>query len=291
MTGKKPIHGWLIIDKPQGPSSAQVVGKVKYLLKPLKIGHGGTLDPLATGVLPLALGEATKTVGFMLDGDKSYQFTLTFGATTTTDDSAGEVTATTEARPTEAQLQAILPQFTGPISQMPPAVSALKVDGERAYNLVRKGEIPQLKARPVTIHTLKLLSYDGQNAKLEADVSKGTYIRSLARDIAAALGSLGHVSRLHRTKHGPFSIDQAVTLDNLAQMTEKPPILPVKAALDGLPAHTLSPAEAQRLRHGQVLSTGLPAGVALMVGEDGQPVAMVDIDSTGTAKAQRVFNL
>lgn len=291
MTGKQAIHGWLIINKPQGPSSAQVVGKVKYLLKPQKIGHGGTLDPLATGVLPLALGEATKTVGFMLDGDKSYEFTLTFGTTTTTDDSAGTVTATTEARPTEAQLQAILPHFTGPISQLPPAVSALKVGGERAYNLVRRGEIPDLKARPVTIYRLKLLAYDGQNAKLEADVSKGTYIRSLARDIAAALGSLGHVSTLHRTKHGPFSIGQAITLDNLAQMTEKPPILPVKAALDGLPAHTLFPAEAQRLRHGQVLSTAHPAGLALMVSEDGQPVAMVEIDSTGTAKAQRVFNL
>lgn len=288
---KTPIHGWLIINKPQGPSSAQVVGKVKYLLKPLKIGHGGTLDPLATGVLPLALGEATKTVGFMLDGDKSYQFTLQFGSTTTTDDSAGEPTATTDARPTEAQLKAVLPQFTGSISQMPPPVSALKVGGERAYALVRKGETPKLAARPVTVHRLNLLAYDGQEARFEADVSKGTYIRSLARDIAAAVGSLGHVSRLHRTKHGPFSIQQAITLDKLAEMPEKPPILPVKAALDGLPAHTLTPAEAQRLRHGQVLSTAHPAGVALMVGEDGQPVAVVEIDSTGTAKAQRVFNL
>jgi tRNA pseudouridine55 synthase len=291
MTNRHPLHGWLIINKPQGPSSAQVVGKVKHLLKPLKIGHGGTLDPLATGVLPLALGEATKTVGFMLDGDKSYQFTLKFGSTTTTDDSAGETTATTASRPTEAALKAILPQFTGPIRQMPPAVSALKVGGERAYNLVRKGEVPQLAARPVTIHALKLLSYDGQEAKLEADVSKGTYIRSLARDIAAALGSLGHVSALHRTKHGPFSIADAVTLDNLAQMTEKPPILPVKAALDGLPAHTLTPEQAQRLRHGQVLSTAYPQGLALMVGEDGQPVAMAEISANGTAKAQRVFNL
>lgn len=288
---KTPIHGWLIIDKPQGPSSAQVVGKVKYLLKPEKIGHGGTLDPLATGVLPLALGEATKTVGFMLNGNKSYQFTLAFGATTTTDDSAGDPTATTAARPTEAALRAMLPQFTGPISQMPPAVSALKVNGERAYNLVRKGETPQLAARPVTIHRLELLAYDGQNAMLEADVSKGTYIRSLARDIAAALGSLGHVSRLHRTKHGPFSIGQAITLDNLAEMPQKPPILPVKAALDDLPAYTLSPEQAQRLRNGQTLSTTHASGLALMVGGDGQPVAVVEVDSAGTAKVQRVFNL
>lgn len=287
---KKPLHGWLIIDKPQGPSSAQVVGKVKHLLRPLKIGHGGTLDPLATGVLPLALGEATKTVGFMLDGNKSYQFTLKFGATTTTDDSAGETTATTPARPTEAEIQAILPRFIGPISQIPPAVSALKVDGERAYNLVRKGEVPELAARNVTVYRLQLLAYDGQEAKLEADVSKGTYIRSLARDIAAGLGSLGHVSALRRTKHGPFSLADATTLDKLAEMPEKPPILPVKAALDGLPAHTLTPEQAQKLRHGQVLPTAHAAGLALMVGGDGQPVAVVEIDSTGTAKAQRVFN-
>lgn len=286
------LHGWLLIDKPAGPSSAQVVGKVKWLLKPSKIGHAGTLDPLATGLLPLALGEATKTVSFMLESDKAYDFTLTFGAQTSTNDSAGDVVTTHAHRPTEHDIRGILRQFTGPIQQIPPAVSALKIDGERAYKRVRAGEDVILQPRPVTIHALALLAYDGQNALFSAHVSKGTYIRSLARDMALALGTVGHVSALRRTKHGPFEIGHAMTLetlDNILKSGQKPPILPVETALHGLAAVHITPAEATALRHGKTISLNHPDG--LMAAYTAGVLAAIIQVNDGLAKVERGFNL
>jgi tRNA pseudouridine55 synthase len=229
------MDGFLLIDKPAGPSSAQVVARLKRLLPVkkgpgrTKIGHGGTLDPLATGLLPLGLGKGTRRLQALLEGPKTYRFTVIFGTQTTTDDAEGTPTATSAHRPTAAQIQAILPQFTGLIEQTPPAFSALKVDGQRAYALARQGQTPTLESRPVTIHSLKLLpnTPTPQNpnipltsASFEADVSKGTYIRSLARDLALALGTVGHVGSLVRTRHGPFSLDQAVSLDKFAQTAD-----------------------------------------------------------------------
>lgn len=221
-----PLNGFYLVHKPVGPSSAAVTNRTKWLLKQLgypkgiKIGHGGTLDPLADGLLPIGVGRATKQLQNLLDGPKTYTFTLTFGTATTTDDAEGEPTATSAIRPTQAQIEAILPRFTGPITQIPPAFSALKINGERAYKLARAGEEVQLQPRPVTIHTLKLLKFNIDFALFEASVSKGTYIRTLAKDIAEALGTVGHTTTLTRTVHGPFRLEDAVahqTLDKALQ--------------------------------------------------------------------------
>lgn len=220
------MHGFFLLNKPIGPSSAAVVGHLKWMLKQagqpknIKIGHGGTLDPLASGLLPIGVGQATKQLQTLLEGPKTYTFTLTFGVSTATDDAEGEVTATSPIRPTTAQIQAILPHFTGPISQIPPAFSALKVGGQRAYALARQGQTVQLEPRQVTIHTLQLLENTGHSATFSAAVSKGTYIRSLARDIAQAIETVGHITALCRTGHGPFTLAQATTpqiLDNAIQ--------------------------------------------------------------------------
>ncbi len=225
------VHGFYIVYKPVGPSSAGITNRLKWLLKKecgqpkgIKIGHGGTLDPLADGLLPIGVGKATKQLQALLEGPKTYTFTLTFGTQTTTDDAEGEPTATSEARPTGAQLAAILPQFTGAITQTPPAFSALKINGERAYKLARAGETPEMQPRPVTIHSLEIIEPHPlkschpetlTSCLLSATVSKGTYIRTLARDLAIALGTVGHVTTLTRIAHGPFTLGQAVTYENL----------------------------------------------------------------------------
>lgn len=229
-TPMEPLNGFYLVDKPVGPSSAAITGRLKWLLKQagypknIKIGHGGTLDPLANGLLPIGLGKCTKQLQALLEGPKTYTFTLTFGAQTTTDDTEGEITATTAARPTETDLLKVLPQFTGPILQTPPAFSALKINGQRAYKLARAGEAPEMQPRQITIHSLKvvechpLISSNPPtliSCLLEAQVSKGTYIRSLARDIALALNTLGHTTTLTRTAHGPFTQNQAVSLQTL----------------------------------------------------------------------------
>ena len=206
------MNGWLVLDKPLGLSSAQGVAAVKRLLRthglPVpKIGHGGTLDPLATGVLPIALGEATKLAGRMLDATKGYSFTVAWGTSTATDDREGAVIASSEVRPDEPAIRATLPAFTGPIVQTPPAYSALKVDGERAYKRARAGEVIELAPRHLTIHALDLIDHDADAATFAVTCSKGTYVRSLARDIALALGTVGHVSMLRRTRAGPFTLD------------------------------------------------------------------------------------
>lgn len=225
------VHGFYVVYKPVGPSSAGITNRLKWLLKNhcgqprgVKIGHGGTLDPLADGLLPIGVGKATKQLQALLEGPKTYTFTLTFGTQTTTDDAEGDPVATSTARPTQAEIQAVLPQFTGPILQTPPPFSALKVNGERAYKLARAGEAPVMQPRPVTIHSLEIIEshplissnpHTLISCLLSATVSKGTYIRSLARDIALATGTFGHVTTLTRTHHGPFSLQQAVTHEML----------------------------------------------------------------------------
>ncbi len=296
-------HGWLILDKPRGLGSTQAVGAVKRNLREagygkVKTGHGGTLDPLAEGVLPIALGEATKLAGRMLDASKIYDFTLTFGAETDTLDSEGSVVATSDARPARDAIEAILPRFTGAIEQMPPAYSALKVDGRRAYDLARAGADVELATRAVTIHALDLLPANEEEATLRAHVSKGTYIRSLARDIAHALGTVGHVTFLRRIKAGPFHQDQAISLDMLNEIGKGAPLqdhlLPLEAGLDDIPAFALDPTSAQAVRQGRELS-GLPPGSyradGLHFAKLGDvPVALMEI-AGGTARVVRGFNL
>lgn len=298
-----PLSGWLILDKPRGMGSTQGVSAVKRVLRQngyakTKVGHGGTLDPLAEGVLPIALGEATKLAGRMLDSDKTYAFTIAFGEETDTLDTEGPVIATSEVRPTLAALNAVLPRFTGPIEQVPPAYSALKVDGKRAYDLARAGETVELKSRSVTIHALSLAHEPGEEildeVTLVADVSKGTYIRSLARDIAQGLGTCGHVTYLRRTKAGPFTENQAISLDNLEEAAKGASLeyllLPLEAGLDDIPALHLDQTSAQAVRQGRVLSD-MPQSSGLYLAKLGTvPVALMEI-SDGTATVVRGFNL
>ena len=293
------MHGWIILDKPLGLGSTQGVSAVKRALREggygkFKVGHGGTLDPLATGVLPIAVGEATKLAGRMLDSDKVYDFTLSFGVETDTLDLEGREIARSDVRPSRAEIEAVLPRFTGPIEQVPPAYSALKVDGERAYDLARAGEEVVLASRAVTIRELLIMAVDADSVTLTAHVSKGTYIRSLARDIAQALGTVGHVTMLRRAKAGPFTLEQAISLDKLGEAakgrTLEDILLPLRAGLDDIPALSLTPDQAGLLRQGRVL-----AGIAA---DDGQhfallgdiPVALVEVHA-GEVRVVRGFNL
>lgn len=255
----KPIDGWLVLDKPAGLTSAKAVDKAKRAFDAAKAGHGGTLDPMATGVLPIAFGEATKTTRFAMGGAKRYRFTVRWGEARDTDDAQGDVTATSENRPDQAAIEAALSAFTGVIEQVPPAFSAIKVEGKRSYNLARSGEAPDLAARPVEIESLALIDCpDGDHAILEAECGKGTYIRALARDLALALGTVGHISALRRLQVGPFLAENAILLEELADLPEKAPIerflLPIEAALDDIPAVVLTQEEAHRLRCGQPVS-------------------------------------
>lgn len=305
MSATKPApHGWLILDKPRGLGSTQAVGMVKRVLRQggyakTKVGHGGTLDPLAEGVLPIALGEATKLAGRMLDASKVYDFTIAFGTQTDTLDTEGVVVETADPTPDYAELEVALARFTGPIEQAPPAYSAIKIDGQRAYDRARAGETVEMKLRPVTIHSLDVLSSEAEAMTLRAHVSKGTYIRSLARDIARALGTVGHVTYLRRIKAGPFLQEQAISLDNLEEVAKGAPlehlILPLEAGLDDIPALPLNPDSAQAVRQGRVLSELPPVhgewadGLYLAKLED-TPVALMEI-AGGTAKVVRGFNL
>lgn len=298
---KTPLSGWLILDKPRGMGSTQGVSAVKRVLRQngyakTKVGHGGTLDPLAQGVLPIALGEATKLAGRMLDSDKIYAFTVKFGEETDTLDTEGPVIAASAVRPTLAEVEAVLPRFTGPIEQVPPAYSALKVGGQRAYDLARAGDAVELKARSVTIHSLRIRARDAgpDEVTLEAHVSKGTYIRSLARDIAYALGTCGHVTYLRRTKAGPFLESQAISLDNLEEAAKRADLecllLPLEAGLDDIPALHLDQTSAQAVRQGRVLSD-MPQSSGLYLAKLGSvPVALMEI-TDGMATVVRGFNL
>ena len=311
-----PLHGWIILDKPLGLGSTQGVGAVKRALREggyprVKVGHGGTLDPLATGVLPVALGEATKLAGRMLDSDKVYEFTISFGSETDTLDLEGKVIATSDVRPTLAQIEEVLPAFTGPINQVPPAYSALKIDGVRAYDLARAGETVALATRLITVHALRVLcastraelslrvgSGDAESATYEvtfnAHVSKGTYIRSLARDIAYALNTVGHVIMLRRTRGGPFSLVNAISLDLLFEKSKARALedicLPLTAGLDDISALSVTPDQAGLLRQGRVL-IGIAAHDGLHLAKDGEtPVALVEANA-GEIWVVRGFNL
>lgn len=293
------MHGWIILDKPLGLGSTQGVSAVKRALREggygkYKVGHGGTLDPLATGVLPIALGEATKLAGRMLDSDKVYDFTVKFGVETDTLDLEGQGIAESGVRPSREEVDAILPRFTGPIEQVPPAYSALKVDGERAYDLARKGEEVTLASRAVTIRSLTLSDSAPDSATLTAHVSKGTYIRSLARDIAHALGTVGHVTMLRRVRAGPFTLESAISLDKLAEAakgrTLEHCLLPLRAGLDDIPALSLTPDQAGALRQGRVL-IGIAANDGQHFALEGEtPVALVEV-SDGNVRVIRGFNL
>ena len=266
---KRDVSGWLVLDKPYDMTSTQAVGKVRWLFSAKKAGHAGTLDPLATGILPIALGEATKTVSILQDGEKVYRFTLAWGAATTTDDREGEVVATSEHRPDAAAVAAMLPRFTGTILQRPPAFSAIKVDGERAYDIARSGGEVDLPPRPVTISGLRLLAHGPDASEFEMECEKGTYVRALARDLAEALGTRGHIAALRRTAVGPFGETDAVTLADLeatigAGADPDPLLVTVAAALSDLPEVRLSPDQAALLRNGgRVLLTGAGAPVSL----------------------------
>ena len=322
------MHGWVILDKPIGLGSTQAVAAVKRNLREagfgkVKVGHGGTLDPLATGVLPIALGEATKLCGRMLDASKTYDFTISFGTETSGLDVEGEVVATSEHRPTLEDVETVLQNFTGLIEQIPPAYSAIKIDGRRAYDRARAGEDVEMKARHVTIHNLSVRHAELVSASivpnkpsveadkwtlkraqgdrvlnsvtLSADVSKGTYIRSLARDIARALGTVGHVAMLRRTRAGPFTLEAAISLDKLNSLghghAQEDIILPIEAGLVDIPALDLSPEQARAVQAGRVL-TGIAMKDGLHWARDAdlRPIALVE-NIDGVLKTVRGFNL
>jgi tRNA pseudouridine55 synthase len=315
------VHGWLILDKPVGPGSTQIVSAVKRALRDggypkAKVGHGGTLDPLASGVLPVAIGEATKLSGRMLDADKEYRFTIRFGEETDTLDAEGEVVAASEVRPTAEEVAAVLPRFTGQIEQVPPAYSALKVEGRRAYDLARAGGAPSMKARTVWVHSLTRHPRESgdpasapgaaeddvvdsrfrgnDEVTLCARVSKGTYVRSLASDIARALGTVGHVTMLRRLRAGPFTLERAISLDKMAQLakarTLEQALLPLTAGLDDIPALPVTPDQARLLRQGRKLA-GITARPGLHLATvSSVPVALVEF-SGDELRVVRGFNL
>jgi tRNA pseudouridine55 synthase len=295
---KNKVDGWVVLDKPLGMGSTTAVGRVRWLFGAAKAGHGGTLDPLATGILPIALGEATKTVPFVMDGRKEYRFTLCFGEARSTEDAEGEVTATSAARPTDEAIRAAMPAFIGEIDQMPPAFSALKIDGKRAYDLARAGKPVGLKLRKVAIERLELLGRpDADHADFVVGCGKGTYIRSLGRDLALALGTVGYLSALRRTLVGPFREEGSISLPKLEALGHIPPLLgalaPVATALDDIPALALTEAQADRLRQGQpvILTRDAPPSGALVRAECGQKlVALVRSDGV-SLQPVRVFNL
>ncbi len=254
-----PIDGWLALDKPQGLTSSEAMNRVKRALNPRKIGHGGTLDPLASGLLPIAMGEATKTVAYVMDGVKTYRFTVRWGVGTDTCDAEGETVAESDVRPAEAEIAAALSGFEGATMQTPPAYSAIKVNGQRAYDIARAGGDPQLEPRPVYLESLRLIAVDdADHATFEAVCGKGYYIRALARDLGEALGTPAHLAALRRTRVGGLTDDSMISLDTLEADGHSPDALariqPVAAALDDIPALALTEAEASRLRSGQSVS-------------------------------------
>lgn len=301
----QPVHGWLILDKPLGMSSSRAVGAVRRHLDAAKAGHGGTLDPLATGVLPIALGEATKTVAWAMDGRKSYRFSVQWGEARDTDDAEGEVVARSDIRPDAAAIAAALPQFCGAIRQRPPAYSALKLAGRRAYDLARQGETVELADRIVEIDSLDLVGISGRDlAEFEARVGKGTYIRSLARDLGQALGTCAYVTALRRLSVGRFTLDDAISLDKLAELGHSAAasehLLPLETALDDIPALALTEAEAYALRRGQAVTLSrlsdraridqIGDGTTIYATSAGKPVALVEVIA-GELRPVRVLNL
>jgi tRNA pseudouridine55 synthase len=301
---KHDVHGWIVLDKPVGMTSTQAVGAIKRLFSCKRAGHAGTLDPLASGCLPIALGEATKTVPFVMDGRKVYRFTVCWGEERDTDDADGRPVATSELRPARAAIEALLPNYTGTIAQVPPQYSAIKIEGERAYDLARDGETVDLQARPVEIHRLALVNTpDADTAEFEAECGKGTYVRSLARDMGRALGCYGHIKALRRVSVGTFSENDMISLEQLTSMCHRAAageasladaLLPVETALDDIPALAVARADAARLQRGQaVLLRGRDAPIfrgTVYVTVSGQLVALAEVDR-GEIVPKRVFNL
>jgi tRNA pseudouridine55 synthase len=301
---KRDVHGWCILDKPVGMTSTHAVSVVKRLFSAKRAGHAGTLDPLASGLLPIALGEATKTVPFVMDGQKSYRFTVRWGEERDTDDSEGRTTAHSDDRPTPERIRALLPRFTGTIEQIPPRYSAIKVDGERAYDLAREGETVELAARPVDIHRLELTETpDADHSVLAAECGKGTYVRAIARDMGRALACYGHVSALRRTGVGPFQEADSVTLADLqaaapaegGDVTALTALLqPVDAGLRSIPSFSVSRADAARLARGQaVLLRGRDAPIMqgfVAVSTHGDLIALAEFEQ-GELRPRRIFNL
>ena len=301
----KAIHGWIIIDKPGGLSSNAVVGRVRRLTGAAKVGHAGTLDPMATGVLPMALGEATKIVSYLMDGAKAYRFTVRWGEQRDTDDAEGEVVATSDARPVKEQILAVLGNFIGDIEQVPPVFSAIKIEGKRAYALARADQAPEMKPRTIHIEDLKLLSVvDADHAEFEAVSGKGAYMRSLARDLGTALGTVGHIAQLRRIAVGPFDEKQAISLDKLESLRHSAPLsehlLPVETVLDDIPALALTETEARKLNQGQAIPV-LPVASrsplknigqsdVVRVMAEGRLVALAKING-GDIRPFRVINL
>ena len=301
----KAIHGWIIIDKPKGLGSSAVVGRVRRLTGAAKVGHAGTLDPMATGVLPLALGEATKTVSYLMDGAKAYRFTVRWGEQRDTDDAEGTIVKASDVRPTKEQILAVLGNFIGDIEQVPPVFSAIKIDGKRAYELARANQAPEMKPRTIHMENLRLLGLaDGDHAEFEAVSGKGAYMRSLARDLGRALGTVGHIAQLRRTAVGPFDEKQAISLDKLESLGHSAPLsehlLPVETVLDDIPALALTETEARKLSHGQAIPVlpvasrsplkNIGQGDVVRAMAEGRLVALAKING-GEIRPFRVMNL
>ncbi len=304
-----PVHGWMVIDKPAGLTSAQVVAKVRWLLNARKVGHGGTLDPLATGILPLAFGEATKTVSYAMDGRKSYSFSVRWGQETESCDSEAQVVRTTDHRPDDESIRAVLPDFLGTIEQMPPRFSALKIEGRRACDLARNNQDFELATRHVVIDRLEFVGLDGPDiAHFTVDCGKGTYVRSLARDLGYRLGTLAHIVALRRRRVGPFDLSQAISLESLEKIGHNSAdgvwfhqfLHPVTAALDDIPVLALSETEARDLRLGrkvlpgssrmEAICTDAGNGQIILATQNAQAIALCRFDGPLLCPV-RVLNL
>ena len=299
------VSGWICLDKPLDLGSTTAVSRVRRAFNAQKAGHAGTLDPLATGILPIALGEGTKTVPFLMDADKTYRFTVAWGTTTASFDREGAVTATSDVRPTAAEVEAVLPRFVGEIEQVPPAFSAIKVDGERAYDLAREGVEVELAARKVRIDSARITDApDADHVEIEIDCGKGTYVRALARDLAELLGACGHVSALRRLRVGAFTEDRAITLDSLEDLCDRgaalEALLPVETALDDIPALALTAEDAFRLTQGrsvvllprqvETLKDRLAGSRTVSATHGGKLVALCEMRA-GRLNPTRVFHL
>jgi tRNA pseudouridine55 synthase len=306
----EPVHGWVVVDKPVGTTSTQVVGVVKRVFDAQKAGHAGTLDPMASGVLAIALGEATKTVPFAMEAEKNYVFTARWGEGRDSDDAEGQIVETSDVRPSRQEIERALPEFTGEIEQVPPSFSAIKVAGERAYDLAREGEAPQLEPRKIVVDEVRLVDQpDADHATFEMRCGKGAYVRAWVRDLARALGTVGHVSALRRTKIGPFCLAEAIPLEKLQSIGHSPAafehLRPISTALDGIPALAVTGSDAVRLRSGNsvLMRAGLFARIkeiarvpddlqgltVYLSSAQGEPIALAQL-SGGELRPFRVFN-